>query len=334
MKRAVTKYLQEWKDKPNRKPLVIRGARQTGKTWLVRDFGKNCFYNIVEINFDRNPDIASIFQSPDTKIILQNLELTLDTEIIPGKTLLFLDEIQNKPKVFSRLRYFYEDLPSLHIIAAGSLLDFMLQEHSFSMPVGRIEYLFMGPMTFEEFLDGIEENKLVQYIQNFDISVDVPEVLHTKLISFVRQYFILGGMPGVIKVFKQSGKYKDALQEQNSILQTYLDDFSKYRGRIDPSRLQKVFIAFPKLVGQKVKYVKIDRFEKSVDISRAVKLLTMAGIIYPVTHTDANGLPLGAEENKRDFKALFLDIGLIVGAGSNIGRVFNLGLVNNRAINL
>ena len=311
MKRDATEYLYEWKDRKNRKPLVIRGARQTGKTWLVRDFGKKLYKNYVEINFDKLENISRLFETPDVKEIIKNLELELDVTIDEEETLLFLDEIQNAPAIFAKLRYFYEDLPDLHIIAAGSLLEFLLAEHTFSMPVGRIEYLFLGPLNFEEFLSGIGQVKLVNYIKEYSFEKPIPEIIHEKLLKFVKKYFVIGGMPAVVRQFGDKDDYRGALREQKNLLQTYIDDFNKYKKRVDTTRLQKVFRNFPLQVGQKVKYVNIDRLDKAKDLAGSINLLNLARVIYSVKHSNANGVPLGAEVNDSDFKALFIDIGLM-----------------------
>ncbi len=152
MKRDVLKDLDGWFDRENHKPLIIRGARQVGKTWLVRMFAESRFENLVEINFDLNPEKSALFASRDVEQIIRLLEVDLDADILPGKTLLFLDEIQSAPEIIPLLRYFYEKMPALHVIAAGSLLEFVLPEHTFSMPVGRIEYLSMMSMRFSEIL--------------------------------------------------------------------------------------------------------------------------------------------------------------------------------------
>ncbi len=311
MKRKALEHLKQWKNEKRRKPLVIRGARQVGKTWLVREFGKMTFKSVLEINFDRNPEMADLMMLPDLKEVLRNLELTLDTDIQVGTTLLFLDEIQSAPQVFSRLRYFYEELPELHVIAAGSLLEFLLEDHEFSMPVGRIEYLFLGPLTFEEFLLGIGEKRLVTFLKEYKFGVNIPENLHQKLLNFVKSYFIVGGMPAVISAYLQKNSYRDAIREQQIVLETYEDDFNKYKRKVNTNRIKKVFKKIPTMIGQKIKYVNIDRHEKSAALSQAIYLLEQARIIYCVKHTAANGLPLEAEINERDFKTIFLDIGLI-----------------------
>ena len=311
MKRNNLKDLSNWKKRKNRKPLVIRGARQVGKTWIVREFGKSEFKNIVEINFDKHKGIASLFDQPDTHMVLKNLELELNVDIKPGHTLLFLDEIQSAPKVLARLRYFFEDMPDLHIIAAGSLLEFLLEEHDFSMPVGRIEYLFLGPMTFEEFLSGLKEEKLVGYLNQFTFEDSIQEPIHQKLMTYVKSFFIVGGMPGVVDIFREHMDYREALREQQSILQTYVDDFNKYHKRVHQTKINSVFQRIPALIGQKLKYVNLDRSETSAKLSQAIHLLELARVIYCVKHTAGNGLPFEAEANDRNYKTLFLDIGLV-----------------------
>ena len=252
-----------------------------------------------------------MFETSNVEEIIKYLELEMDVSIREGETLLFLDEIQNAPAVFAKLRYFYEDLPDLHVIAAGSLLEFLLEDHTFSMPVGRIEYLFLGPLNFEEFLAGIGQERLVSYINEYSFDKLIPEIIHEKLLKFVRKYFVIGGMPAVVSQFSDKEDYRGALREQKNLLQTYIDDFSKYKKRVDTARLQKVFMKFPLLVGQKVKYVNIDRLEKAKDLAGSINLLNLARVIYSVKHSNANGVPLGAEVIDTDFKALFLDIGLM-----------------------
>ena len=191
MNRIALSYIAEWKDRATRKPLVIRGARQVGKSFLVRMAAKELFSNLLEINFERMPDAASLFASKSPKTILPLLEARFNSPVEPGKTLLFLDEIQAVPEVFAALRYFLEEQPGLHIIAAGSLLEFVLEEHSFSMPVGRIEYMHLGPMTYEEFLLALGREKLQQWLSSYTLGQDVPEALHRELLGFMRQYLSL-----------------------------------------------------------------------------------------------------------------------------------------------
>ena len=336
MKRDALKDLDGWFDRKNRKPLIIRGARQVGKTSLVRMFAESRFENLVEINFDLNPEKATLFASRDVEQIIQLLEVDLDADIIPGKTLLFLDEIQSAPEVIPLLRYFYEKLPELHVIAAGSLLEFVLTEHTFSMPVGRIEYLFMGPMSFSEFLTANGKEKLRAFLADYQLGAPLPQSIHETLLGLVKVYCIVGGMPAAVKAYAQSGDLRLASREQNSILQTYRDDFSKYGNRINTRLLGTVFTAIPRLVGQKIKYVNIDRNERAKPLADCIEMLEMARVIYGVVHSAGNGIPLGAETNAKDRKPLFLDVGLLCCAlglkATDLHQAESLILVNSGAV--
>ena len=336
MKRDVLKDLDGWFDRENHKPLIIRGARQVGKTWLVRMFAESRFENLVEINFDLNPEKSALFASRDVEQIIRLLEVDLDADILPGKTLLFLDEIQSAPEIIPLLRYFYEKMPALHVIAAGSLLEFVLTEHTFSMPVGRIEYLFMGPMSFSEFLSAIGKEKLRGFLADYRLGDPLPQSIHETLLGLLKVYCIVGGMPAAVKAYAQSGDLRLASREQSSILQTYRDDFSKYGNRIDPRLLGTVFTAIPRLVGQKIKYVNIDRNERAKPLADCIDMLEMARVIYGVVHSAGNGIPLEAETNAKDRKPLFLDVGLLCCAlglkATDLHQAESLILVNSGAV--
>lgn len=312
MERKLDNALTDWKNRKNRKPLVIRGARQVGKTFLVRAFAQKNFKSIVEINFDRTPDKKQLFDSRDVERSLQLLEIEENIQTITKDTLLFFDEIQAAPEVFHFLRYLYEQRPDISVIAAGSLLEFLLADHNFSMPVGRIEYLHMGPLDFEEFLIAIDHKKLVQFLETYQLNDTIPASIHNKLLHYTQLFFIIGGMPEAIQSYiSSSNSISEALREHQSILQTYEDDFSKYRNKTDHHRLKKVFQKLPTLIGNKLKYVNIDPNDKAKDLANSLELLAMAKIFYKVKHSSANGFPLRAEVNDKMFKPLFLDIGLV-----------------------
>ncbi len=314
MKRKQLEYLIEWKDRSNRKPLIIRGARQVGKTYLVRDFAAVHFDNLLELNLELNPEKADLFASKDIGEILRMLSLDLDAEIKPGRTLLFIDEIQRTPELITFLRYFYETKPELHIIAVGSLLEFTLSDHDFSMPVGRVEYLFLEPLDFGEFLNALGEERFQSFIESYKIGERVPISIHESLLSLLKRYFIVGGMPSAVREFRNGDDYKLAHMEQQSILRTYQDDFAKYRAKLHIRRLQMVFGRIPNLVGEKLKYVKIDRNERAKDLADCIEMLQMARVIYCVKHASGNGVPLEAESDRKSFKPLFLDVGLMSAA--------------------
>lgn len=336
MYRMALDYLKEWKDRATRKPLVIRGARQVGKSFLVRLMASEAFSNLVEINFERMPDLASLFVSKTPRTILPLLEAKFNIPIESGRTLLFLDEIQAAPEVFASLRYFQEDMPGLHVIAAGSLLEFVLHEHSFSMPVGRIEYLHLGPMNFEEFLLALGRDKLRQWLMHFTLTEVVPDGLHRELLGLVRQYCVIGGMPEAVAAFARSGSYQECEQVQQSILSTYRDDFAKYAAKAKHRRVEKVFAKIPQLVGRKFMFSHVDPEERARDLASALQLLCLARVVHQVKHSHGNGVPLGAEADDRTFKVLFLDVGLLCrSSGLNVldvGKEAELTLVNAGAV--
>ena len=328
MFRKQYRELLSWKDRSNRKPLILRGARQVGKTYLVREFAKKEFEFFIEINFDETPGKRELFRHGNIDSILQFLYLDSGIQVIPGKTLIFLDEIQQAPEIFARLRYFYEKHGDIHLIAAGSLLDFTLADHVFSMPVGRIEYLFMGPMDFMEFLVACGENALHDFIRQFSPGADIPEIIHRKILDKMRLYMGIGGMPSVLREYISSGSIRQCEIELSSLLNTYRDDFSKYGVKTDSRLLRLVLDRVSGIVGEKVKYTNISRERKSADLKNALQLLESARVIQRVFHSSANGIPLRAEKKERDFKLIFLDIGLMMySLGLNLLDLQNDGLM-------
>ena len=311
MDRRALSHLNRWKIKAGRKPLVIRGARQVGKSFLVRMFAAEAFENLLEINLETDPLAPSLFKSMDPTIILPLLEARYGRSIRAGTTLLFLDEIQAAPALLAGLRYFYEKMPELHVIAAGSLLDFSLEEHQFSMPVGRIEYLHLGPMDFEEFLLAHDRAALKDFLETYALGTEVPEAIHAELMRLVRRFLIVGGMPASVAASNAPGGLRESEAVRQSLLSTYREDFSKYGKRVDSRRIEKVFAKIPLLAGRKFKYSNVDREDRSRELSRALEMLCMARVASRVRHSAANGLPLGAEADDRRFKALFMDVGLL-----------------------
>ena len=334
MIRQAFTYLQTWKTRQTRKPMIVRGARQVGKSRLVQLFAAAEFANLVELNFEHDPTDASFFISRPPLETAALLEAKYQTRIRPSKTLLFLDEIQAAPKVLAALRYFHEKLPSLHIIAAGSLLDFALDDHTFSMPVGRIEYLHLGPMNFEEFLSALGRDRLLGFLRDYQLGQDV--ALHAELMKLVRQYWIVGGMPEAVKAFSTDNSFQDCDLIKQTILSTYRDDFAKYSARVDRNLLGKVFTQVPKMVGRKFVYRHVDPDLRSLRIKTAFEQLCLARVAHKVGHSDAGGIPLGAESSERNFKALFLDVGLlcrVCGLGiTELENARDVTLINSGAV--
>jgi uncharacterized protein len=274
----------------------MRGWHRTGK--ILYNFG--------------NSKKEVLFQDSDVQKVLRLLEVDLDTRIKKGRTLLFLDEIQAAPEVFAKLRYLYEKEPELHVICAGSLLDFILADHDFSMPVGRIEYMYLGPMTFEEFLAAEGRKQMAGFLGEYWISDPIPESIHLQLINLLKDYFALGGMPGVLHAYFASQKdYLVASLEQQSLIQTCYDDFTKYSSKTDIPLLQRVFRQVPQQIGAILKYVNLDRDAGSSKVKACLELLEKSRLLYRVCHSAGNGVPLESEKVERRFKLLFLDIGLM-----------------------
>jgi uncharacterized protein len=311
MKRLIYQRLLEWKNDTTKKPLLVRGARQIGKTFIVNEFGKNEFKSFISLNFERNPEYKEIFTSNSPIELIERITLFTGKKIQAGKTLLFLDEIQECPQAIVAFRYFFEEMPELHIIGAGSLLEFALHAKNFRMPVGRVQYLFMYPMCFGEFLDALGEEILHNYIKDIKNLSSLPEALHEKLNSYVRKYFSLGGMPAVVNEYIKSGDLLKCFKLQRSIIDTYIDDFAKYAGRTNQNLMRKIIETVPVLTGQKFVYTKVDNQVKSTELRIAFELLEMAGVVYSIFKTTGDGIPLEANANQNYFKPLFLDIGLM-----------------------
>lgn len=329
MKRKISSYLNAWLQDKDRKPMIIRGARQVGKTWLVRDSIATANKTLIEINFERNPDFISLFTSNDPKKILFAIELALNITINIDSGVLFLDEIQAAPQILAKLRWFAEELPELPVIAAGSLLEFILEQHEFSMPVGRISYLHLEPMSFQEFILAINQDKLNDFLDNYTLNEPIPATVHERLLELLREYFIVGGMPAVVVNWANTRSLAKISEIQYSLLATYRDDFAKYKGRIDNARLEETLAAIPRLLGQKFKYSAVNSDITAENIKRALSLLCRAQLCSKVNNCAGNGIPLGAEIKDKAYKVIFLDTGLISALlGLELRDLGNINFIN------
>jgi len=308
MKRFIDNDLISWQNSRRRKPLILRGARQVGKTYSVRHFGETNFENYALVDLERNPGWHKVFEGNlNARQICSDLEVLLNQKIIPEKTLLFIDEIQACPRAISALRYFYEDLPELHVVAAGSLLEFAMQEISF--PVGRIQFLSLHPLGFAEFLaaNGKEEAKEIVLSTPTKIS----ETLHEYLCKELHQYFFIGGMPESVKAYIESGSLQESFEVQKEICDTYRLDFSKYKPRADTFCLNSVLTSVAQNAGQQIKYSRLGQGFSNPTLKKAFNLLSLARVIKKVSSADPSGIPLGATASDKIFKALVVDIGLM-----------------------
>lgn len=311
MKRDLERYLLSWKTSLLRSPLLLRGARQVGKSWIVEKFGKEYFENFVLLNLEQRPEAKFCFETLMPEKIVSNIEILLNVPIIPGKTLLFLDEIQECPQAIVALRYFKEQMSDLHIIGAGSLLEFVLNEEELSMPVGRIQFLHLRPLSFLEYLTALGREKMRDYLGNVSFKNPPEQLLHEELLKQVREYVALGGMPAVLSAYLQTKSLYQVQDVQSDILSTYRRDFGKYAKKIQHKYLSLLFEKAPGLVAQWFKYSKIDPDVNSRDLKVALEKLCQAGLLYQVHHTSASGLPLITTQSEKKFKLLFLDVGLV-----------------------
>lgn len=310
MKRDIDRKLQAWKEKKRRKPLIIRGARQVGKTYSIVAFGKNSFLNFIRLDFEKDLSLSRIFsENLDPKHIVTELELYTGQKIIPGKTLLFMDEIQKCERALLSLRYFYEEMPLLHVIAAGSMLEFALETVSF--PVGRVSFEWMYPMRFKEFLSAIGNERLAETIPSISNYEPLSQFVHDLIYEQLRIYFITGGMPEVVKEYRDTHSFLEVQEIQKNIIHSYLQSLVHYHKRADVRSLDHVMKNIPKQVGKQIKYRTIDPERRIEKTKTALQILEKALIIHPIHASSAQGLPLEATASSKIFKALYLDIGLM-----------------------
>lgn len=310
MKRYLIDKLKEWITSPTRKPAVLRGARQVGKTWIVRELARQTGKQLIELNLEKQRALAVHFESNDPKTILLNLESALNQSIPPSDSILFLDEIQATPELFAKLRWFYEDMPELAVITAGSLLEFVLEKHTFSMPVGRIQYFFIEPLGFEEFLLAKNETHLLSAIEKISIEKPFNTALHDKANQLFKEFVTVGGMPEAVSTWIKTSSLEALAEAHNDLLNTYQDDFAKYAGKLTISYLEDVLHAAPRLLTKKFVYSHVDPTARHENIKQALSLLIKARLCHKVQSVNANGIPLGAEANSKVFKIILLDVGL------------------------
>jgi len=308
MKRIIDYFLLEWKNESyNRKPLLLRGARQVGKTHAARQLGKT-FRNCVEINLESSEILRTIFtQDHDPKRIVFQLSEYLQVDITPGSTLLFIDEIQIVPNAITTLRYFYELMPDLHVIAAGSLLDFAIEK--VGIPVGRVSSLYMYPMSFLEFLVALGYSQWAQAILQNSEREPLFDALHNKILNIVGTYLAIGGMPAAINAWIQTQQSRQVKRVHSDLLTSYQQDFNKYASKHQIKYLDALFNHALSQLSRKFMYSRVEGYQKR-ELEPALELLQKAGLVHPITKTSGQGIPLGAEAELNDFKIIFLDVGL------------------------
>ena len=308
IKRNIDKIFLLWKAETDRKPLLIRGARQVGKSSSIEQFGTTFDY-FVAVNFEKNRNLHTLFDGDlDVKEICLKLSVQFKMPIVPGKTLLFFDEIQTCPNAIMSLRYFYEDYPELHIIAAGSLLEFALEELP-AFGVGRIDNLFMYPFSFQEFMFACSEELLWNEIYKSSPEKPLFPVFHEKSLDLLKKYLIIGGMPSAVSNFLKNNDILQVQKVLDRLILSFQNDFAKYKKKLPTLVLREVFAAVVKQSGGKFIYSKAAE-TSPYNIKQAVNMLIMAGLVIPVVSSSAHGIPLGAEVNHKKCKMLLLDTGI------------------------
>ena len=308
MLRFIDNDLRRWQESTRRKPLILRGARQVGKTWSLKEFGKTRFESLALVDLERNQPLRKLFDG-DLKVtrICSDLEVILQQKITPGKTLLFFDEIQACPRAITALRYFYEEMPELHVVAAGSLLEFALEESSF--PVGRVQFLNLYPLCFAEYLEAIGNIPAATAV--LGNPAEISPAVHDLLREELKRYFFIGGMPAAVKAYLENNSLRDAFEVQQEIAESYRMDFAKYTPRVDRFCIDSVFTSLSQHIGKQIKYARLGEGYSNPTLKKAFDALCLAQVARRIPSVDPSGLPLGATASAKLFKALMLDIGLM-----------------------
>ena len=322
--RIIDRYLSEWATRPIHKPILLRGARQVGKSTAVRHLGESFKY-YVEINLEKQSNYIDLFKKDlDVTRIVPQMAAMCGTPIVPNETLLFIDEIQESQEAIMALRYFKEDMPNLHVIAARSLLEFVLDEIP-TFGVGRIHSMYMFPMTFDEFLLANGEQLLLEARGQANIDAPLPAPLHEKLIGLMRTFMLVGGMPESVVKWVQTHDFLQCQEVQDDIITGYEADFPKYKKKVDPQLLIATMKSAATQATKKFVYSRVPGEYKTAEVKKALDLLIKAGILIPVTHSSGNGLPLGDESVESIRKILLLDTGLML-------RLLNMTMGDTSAI--
>jgi len=321
MKRDIYTKLLEWKRSRRRKPLILRGARQTGKTYILKEFGNKEYDNFVYLNFEDDPDLDAVF-SPrfDLDNLVKFLSAYGGVKVRPGKTLLIFDEIQASEHGLQSLKYFRENTGQHHICAAGSLLGIKLTGGGKSFPVGQVNLLDLYPITFMEFLDAAKKTEFRHLIETSDCFSPFPAPFHTQLIDLLKQYYFTGGMPEAVSVYFDTGHFDETRKVHEEIIQTYLLDFSKHAKPADVKKISSIWRSIPSQLAKENKKFLFSAVRKSArarEYESALQWLTDAGLLYKSCNVSTPGLPLSSYAEQRFFKVFLLDIGLL-GAMSGV----------------
>lgn len=311
MKRKAIEELYRWKARTDRKPLIVQGARQVGKTWLMKEFAKEAYQKCAYVNFEDNDMLRQLFQNDfDIPRIINSIQWTTGVTI-DADTLIILDEIQEAPRGITALKYFQEKAPEYHVVAAGSLLGIAMHQND-SFPVGKVDFMYLYPLSFFEFLEAIGEQRMVDLLLSKDWQMIT--MFRTKFEERLRQYYYVGGMPAVVSAFAEGGDIEHVRNLQNGILESYERDFSKHAPAIEVPRIRMVWQSVPAQLykeNRKFVYGVVKEGARAKDFELAIEWLKDAGLIYKVNRSKKGQLPLAAYEDFSAFKIFMSDIGLM-----------------------
>ena len=314
MERTLIAKLVEWKEKSNRKPLILKGVRQCGKTYLLKEFGKRHYESCAYFNFEENEILKTVFEKDyDTARIVFELGLYFGKTIEPGKTLLILDEIQECGRAITAMKYFCENAPEYHVVCAGSLLGIALQKQ-LSFPVGKVDFLTLYPMSFSEFLRATGPETLADFVENFKKGDNLPEVIGERLATFLRQYYITGGMPEVVEVWRNTHSIEQVESVQQAIINSYELDFAKHAPTKDFPKLTAIWRSIPEqLAKENTKFIfsHVKKGWRSKDLEDALEWLIGAGLVYKVCKIEKPFIPLSSYTDDTSFKLYISDVGIL-----------------------
>lgn len=314
IKRDIVQKLQQWKEREDRKPLIVQGARQIGKTTAIRMFARECYAFLAEFNFDKNRELGTLFaQTKDPKRLLQGLAFFTDAPLLPGKTLLFFDEIQECEEALNALKYFEEDAPEYHIVAAGSLLGVALSRTGATFPVGKVNYLHMYPVTFREYLQAAD-GKLFRYAEELAEVAHVPEILANRFVEHYRNYQVCGGLPYITRAMLNGEGMASVEEKLEEMLLSYANDFSKHVSAKDIARIHEIWHSLPSQLSRENKkfiFRTVREGARAREYESALQWLILAGMVYKVVVAEKPELPLSFYEDTTCFKVYMLDVGLL-----------------------
>jgi len=314
MKRTIQEKLRQWKEQAKRKPLILMGARQVGKTYALKKFGEENYQNTAYLNFENNPRLCELFKnSLALDVILKAISIELDIEIIIGGTLLIFDEVQECPEALNSLKYFYENAPEQHIIAAGSLLGVKLS-HTKGFPVGKVQFLTLYPLSFLEFLEACKQQRLLNYLHELKTTEPLPPTIHDKLLQHFKEYLYVGGMPEAVVEYSESQNPSKVREIQKAILNAYSLDFAKHAPLEQIMKINLVWGSIPNQLAKENKkfiYSALKKGARAKEFEGAIQWLMEAGLIHKVCMITSPKLPLSAYADFNIFKIYLVDVGLL-----------------------